>query len=101
MELAVIHAAQRLESIDTRTQFIHAHVVLAAQQAVFQPGEEDHDPVRRHGGRRRNQLITVVPAVQIQKAVLPAEHLAALVQGTDVHADIIFFSREGDLNQFP
>ena len=84
---------------DAGLQLIHPGVVLAARQTVLQTGEEDHDLPGRHGGARGDQLMAPVPGIQIQQPVLPAEHLARLVQAAHLNAHIVLFRVQRRLDQ--
>lgn len=49
----------------------------------------------------RNELITVVGAIQIQKLILPAQNLATLIEFSAVHTDVFILQRFRHHDSFP
>ena len=62
--------------------------------------EEYRNGIRFHCRISRDQFIMVIRTVQIQQMILPAQHLTALVQCSDIYAYIILFSIKGYLDEF-
>ena len=99
VELAVVHAGEGLQGVDAGAELVHAHVVLGGGEAALEAAEEDGEDIGLHVRAGGDELEGAVPGVQVEQVVLSAEDFAALVQGADVDADVVFLRVEGGVDE--
>ena len=76
IQLSVFKTGKCLQSVSTGPELIlHPHVVFASCKRMLQTGKEYSNSIGLHIWMGRNQLITIVLAVQIQQVALFAHYL--------------------------
>ena len=87
-ELPVFHPRKRLQGICRTATFVDAHIEFRSGERTLKPAEKYRDLKRLRILCRRDELIAVVAGVKVEKAVLPAIHLTALVELSACDPDI-------------
>ena len=98
-ELTILKSCMREEAVCRRFTFVLPEIIGGCRQRSLKTTEEHGNlELRPCPG---DKLITVICAVKIQKLILAAQHLSALVQFATVHTDIFVLCRLGHHDGFP